>query len=206
MKLGKNYSKMIASCDNHSHQVSWRLDKNCGFFINGQVLRGPVFLLRPYNFPHALGAAAEWVQWVHVHPSIFANGSIAALLIDFCPLKRTFNHEKWHKSVKICLFLYKNVFFRGSWCINFYLENVLHPLGRQHLCLKYQTFHTFLIFFLFLRNVPWPCTSKSWGTTPKTSGQPTVSVPSSRTKATSTRPECSSPRSESLQLIFVTFG
>ena len=41
--------KIIISWGNHFHKVSWGLEKNCGFFINGQFLNmWYLFLLRPY--------------------------------------------------------------------------------------------------------------------------------------------------------------
>ena len=52
---------IITTWDNHFLKVSWGLEKNCGFFINGQFLNmWYLFLLRPYfsiffniiNFSH----------------------------------------------------------------------------------------------------------------------------------------------------------
>ena len=34
-----NFVKIINSCGEYFHQVSWGLDKNCRFFINGQFLK-----------------------------------------------------------------------------------------------------------------------------------------------------------------------
>ena len=45
-----NLVKIIASWGNRFHQVSWRLDKNCGFFNNSQYLNVcGFFLLRLYQ-------------------------------------------------------------------------------------------------------------------------------------------------------------
>ena len=44
-----NFVKIITSWGNHFFQVSWWLEKNCGFFISVQFLNVCVFvLLRPY--------------------------------------------------------------------------------------------------------------------------------------------------------------
>ena len=51
MKLGENHYLLAQeSWVNHFHQVSWGLDKNCGFFTNGQSMGvSGFFLLRPYS-------------------------------------------------------------------------------------------------------------------------------------------------------------
>ena len=44
-----NSVKWITLWDNNFYQVSWRLDKKCGFLPNGQILNvGPFFWLRLY--------------------------------------------------------------------------------------------------------------------------------------------------------------
>ena len=45
-----NLVKMITSWANYFHQVSWRLDKKCGFFINGQFLNMSRFFSSDFNF------------------------------------------------------------------------------------------------------------------------------------------------------------
>ena len=42
-----NLVKMTSLWDTYFHQVSWGLDKNCGFFINGQFLN-----VSPFFVPH----------------------------------------------------------------------------------------------------------------------------------------------------------
>ena len=44
-----NLVKMITSWANHFHQVSWGLDKNCRFFINGQFLKVSRFFPQTLN-------------------------------------------------------------------------------------------------------------------------------------------------------------
>ena len=50
-----NLVEMINSWVDHFHQVSWGLDKNCRFFINGQFLKVTCF------FPQTL-----LIYWCHI--------------------------------------------------------------------------------------------------------------------------------------------
>ena len=69
---------MVNSWANYFHQVSWGLDKNCGFFTNGKFFSVSVFLLRPYK--------VHITHWWKFFISIYLSQKQFIILTDWCNL------------------------------------------------------------------------------------------------------------------------
>ena len=55
------------------------------------------------------------VERVHLQPSIFSNGYIVPVLLDNCPLKGSFQVEKWQKTLEFAYVLLKSLNLAREW-------------------------------------------------------------------------------------------